>query len=270
MRGPILDGENPIFSESLGRGEDVVLVHGWAMHGGFWREFAEDLARYYRVTRLDLPGHGRSAPIDDYTPENIATWLARSAPEKAHWIGWSLGATLVLFLSGLFPERVKSIGLIAGNPKFSKDPDWPHALGNDVLDRFNQNLCEDFTGTLLRFLKIQTLGLKFSQQAYRTLKNRLYECAPPHPRALFAGVEILKFADLREQLNSVGKPVLIVLGTEDFLVPVEVGESLMALNPSAHRCVIQNAGHMPFITHREECLAEVIRFLSKQGTDSDA
>ncbi|MGH8557538.1 MAG: pimeloyl-ACP methyl ester esterase BioH [Methylococcales bacterium] len=270
MHSRIPDGKSPIFSESLGRGEDVVLVHGWAMHGGFWKEFAEELARVYRVTRLDLPGHGRSAPIDDYAPEKIATLLARSAPESAHWIGWSLGATLVLFLSGLFPERVKTIGLIAGNPKFSKDPDWPHAIKREVLDQFNRNLCEDFTGTLLRFLKFQTLGLKFSQQTYRTLKNRLNECEAPHPQALSAGVEILKFADRREQLKSAGKPVLILLGMQDSLVPVGVGESLKALNPSVDVCVIQNAGHIPFITHRDECLVEVFRFLSKQGMGSSA
>jgi pimeloyl-[acyl-carrier protein] methyl ester esterase len=267
---PEPERSNPIFSETLGCGEDVVLVHGWGMHGGFWREFAEELARCYRVTCLDLPGHGRSGPSDDYAPERIATLLARSAPAKAHWIGWSLGATLVLILSGLFPERVKSIGLVAGNPKFSRGPDWPHALTGEVLDQFHRNLCEDFRPTLLRFLKIQTLGMESPQQIYRVLKDRLNECDAPRPEALSAGVGILKSADQRERLGTSIKPVLVLLGTEDSLVPVEVGESILRLNSSVDLRVIQNAGHIPFITHRHECLAEVLRFLSKHGLESDA
>ncbi|MGH8551364.1 MAG: pimeloyl-ACP methyl ester esterase BioH [Methylococcales bacterium] len=261
---------NPIFSETLGQGEDVVLVHGWGMHGGFWREFAQGLARRYRVTCLDLPGHGLSAPIDDYAPEKIAALLAGSAPDTAHWIGWSLGATLVLFMTGLFPECVKSVGLVAGNPKFASDPDWQHALRTEVLDQFNRNLLDDFKPTLLRFLKVQTLGLESSRETYRAMKSRLNERKAPHPQALCAGVEILKCADQRERLRSLKKPVLVLLGTQDSLVPVGVSESIMRLNPSVDLCVIQNAGHIPFITHRDECLAEVLRFLSRQGANSNA
>lgn len=261
---------NPVYSETRGQGEDVVLVHGWAMHGGFWREFAEELARSYRVTCLDLPGHGRSAPIDDYAPERIVALLARSAPEEAHWIGWSLGATLVLFLSGLFPERVKTVGLIAGNPKFASDPEWQYALKRDVLDQFHRNLLENFTLTLLRFLKAQTVAMKSSAELYRTLKKRLDECASPQPEALAAGVEILKSADQREQLRTLGKPVFALLGTEDSLIPVGVKEELIKLNSAMDCRVIQDAGHIPFITHRDRCLVEVLRFLSNQRTPSHA
>ncbi len=261
---------NPVYLETQGQGQDVVLVHGWGMHGGFWREFAEELAREYRVTCVDLPGHGRSAPIDDYAPETIATLLARSAPGAAHWIGWSLGATLALFLAGLFPERVKSVGLLAGNPKFSRDPDWRQAITREVLDQFKHDLIGDCHRALLRFLNMQTFGMESSRETYRTLKTRLNECAPPDPEALCAGVEILKHADQRERLRTLNRPVLAILGTADSLVPACVSRSLLELNPMIDCCVIQGAGHIPFITHRRECLAEVLRFLKKQGLDSDA
>ncbi|MGH8552441.1 MAG: alpha/beta fold hydrolase, partial [Methylococcales bacterium] len=224
----------------------------------------------YRVTRLDLPGHGRSAAIENYAPENIATLLAEAAPKSAHWIGWSLGATLVSYLSEGFPERVKTIGLIAGNPKFSRAPDWPHAISTEVLDQFKCNVCEDFTGAILRFLKIQTFGLEYPMETYRFLKERLHECEAPEPRALSAGVDILKSADRRAQFKKLAKPIRILLGTEDSLVPVEVGEALISLNPAIEVSVIQQAGHIPFITHRERCLAEVRRFLVTHGANPNA
>jgi pimeloyl-[acyl-carrier protein] methyl ester esterase len=261
---------DPVFAETCGRGEDVVLVHGWGMHGGFWKEFARELALSYRVTSLDLPGHGHSAPIGDYSAENMAMLLSGSAPKSAHWIGWSLGATLVLVLSGLFPDRVKSLTLVAGNPKFSKAPDWPHALEKEILDVFYRNLIGDFGPSLFRFLKIQTLGLDSPRERYRALKERLNERAVPHPEALSSGVEILKHADYRERLRSLRIPVLALFGTKDSLVPVGVSGSLQKLNPSIECCIIPEAGHMPFFTHREKCLAEVFRFLGRSRVGADA
>lgn len=264
------DVQHPIFAESHGHGEEVVIVHGWGMHGGFFREFAQALSSDYRVTCLDLPGHGRSAAIQDYGPENIATLLAEAAPESAHWIAWSLGATLLLYLSELFPERVKSLVMIGANPKFSQKTDWPHAISNDVLDQFERNVRQDFSLAISRFLKIQTFGLESPFETYRLLKERTEECEAPDFKALSAGVAILKFADRRKQFENFKKALLVLLGSEDSLVPVGVGESLVALNPAIELRVIQGAGHLPFITHREQCLAEIGRFLTAQVARIDA
>lgn len=262
--------QKPLFSEVYGHGDDVVLVHGWGMHCGFWREFAQQLGQKYRVTCLDLPGHGKSPMTDDYSPENIAELLMKSAPDNAHWIGWSLGATLVLYLGEIFSERVKTIGLIAGNPKFSRCSDWLSGLENPVLDQFSMNLIQDFKSTLYRFLKVQTFGLENSRQTYRRLKDRLDECETPNPDALRYGVEILKSADRREYLRTTEKPVLVILGKRDSLVPVAVSESIVQLNSAIDPSVVSEAGHIPFVTHQEKCFEKVIRFLSRYSVDRDA
>ena len=48
--------------EYEGAGPDLVLLHGWAMHSGIWRDVRERLARHFRLHLVDLPGHGRSDP----------------------------------------------------------------------------------------------------------------------------------------------------------------------------------------------------------------
>lgn len=47
-----------LYTYTTGEGPDVVLVHGWGMHSGVWEDVVESLIDYYRVTVLDLPGHG--------------------------------------------------------------------------------------------------------------------------------------------------------------------------------------------------------------------
>jgi len=204
-----------IYAETIGQGEDVILVHGWGMHAGFWREFAALLADSYRVTSLDLPGHGRSEMIDEFSLSKVANALVKVSPEKAHWVGWSLGASIVLQLAALYPERVHTLSLIAGNPKFTKVDDWQSGLETKELDLFHDNLKQNFHITLLRFLKLQTRGMAGSKSAFQILRDRLNECEAPHARALSSGVEILKIADLRAVMAQLKHTLLILLGTED-------------------------------------------------------
>ncbi|KPL16459.1 MAG: hypothetical protein AMS26_04405, partial [Bacteroides sp. SM23_62] len=44
----------------LGKGEPVILIHGYLESLEIWNGFAEKLAEHYRVISVDLPGHGQS------------------------------------------------------------------------------------------------------------------------------------------------------------------------------------------------------------------
>ncbi|NNG13616.1 MAG: alpha/beta fold hydrolase, partial [Gammaproteobacteria bacterium] len=52
-----------LYSETIGHGPDLVLLHGWGAHSGVWAGMREALAENFSVTCIDLPGHGRS-PYD--------------------------------------------------------------------------------------------------------------------------------------------------------------------------------------------------------------
>ncbi len=47
--------------ESVGAGPPLVLLHGFALHGGLFAPVVPQLARTHRVHVVDLPGHGHSA-----------------------------------------------------------------------------------------------------------------------------------------------------------------------------------------------------------------
>ena len=64
-----------IHKEVYGTGDPIVLLHGWAMHTGVWREFAKKLAQNYQVICLDLPSHGHSDYLEKFTLENISQAL---------------------------------------------------------------------------------------------------------------------------------------------------------------------------------------------------
>ncbi|MDP3334935.1 MAG: alpha/beta fold hydrolase [Methylococcaceae bacterium] len=110
-----------IHQETYGSGKPIVLVHGWAMHTGIWRNFAKQLAQNYRVTCIDLPGHGQSEALQPFNLEQISELLANNVDiESACWLGWSLGATVVLDFARRFPERCSALILMTGNPHFTQ------------------------------------------------------------------------------------------------------------------------------------------------------
>jgi pimeloyl-[acyl-carrier protein] methyl ester esterase len=249
-------------TERFGLGPDLVLVHGWAMHSGVWRDFAERLAERVRVTLIDLPGHGLSGSLADFSLDPVAEALAGAAPERAHWLGWSLGALLASRVAELFPGRAQSLILMAGSPRFVAEPGWP-GVDSALLAQVAGNLERDFFGTLKRFIGLQTYGQENARALARRIEADLDECEPPEASALRGGLAVLQAADQREALRHSDVPALAVLGAHDRLVPKAVGPALQALAPRTEVRVLGAAAHLPFATHPEETAALVLDFVRR-------
>lgn len=249
-----------IYRETMGSGRDVVLVHGWGMHSGVWRDFAAMLAQRFRVTLLDLPGHGRSGMIGDFTLDGVGRALLQAAPERAHWLGWSLGAAVGLHLASRYPERVTSLVMLAGSARFVRGDDWPCAIETELLSQFGTDMMRDYQNTLLRFLGLQTWGLEDARTILKQLRERVAECAPPDREALRATLAILNCVDLRGALPNLRVPLLLIMGRRDRLAPAAAGPAMRALAPSAELHILEGAAHVPFLTHPEECASLIMNF----------
>ena len=78
------------------------------------------------------------------------------------------------------------------------------------------------------------------------------------------GLEILKTADLRTVLVDTQLPVLMILGTRDTLVPVEMAEAIIWLAPDVNVEIIEEAGHVPFLSHPDSVLERMRPFMEQQ------
>lgn len=252
-----------IHTETFGAGKSIVLVHGWAMHSGIWRSFAKELAKGYRVTLVDLPGHGLSEVIAPFTLEAISKALAEAVSiESSCWLGWSLGAEVALEIAHRFPGRVSKLILLAGSPCFIRCDSWP-GLDVQVLDSFAENLKQDSQSTLLKFLALQIKGLADQEAVLQELKTLVFDCPAPDPRTLQEGLAILKYSDLRAVFANLKIPAAAILGGLDTLIPVAVGVNMRDLLPEMDVIVIDRAGHVPFLSHPQAVLESVRQFMSK-------
>lgn len=242
------------YYERAGRGPDVLLVHGWGLHGGIWADFGAVLTDNARVTRVDLPGHGRSEAIAAYTLDELADTLADLCSAPVIAIGWSLGALAVLSLAQRFPARVRGMILFGATPRFVTAPDWPCAVTPSLLHQFADALACDYRGTLARFLTLQLGSAQAERALLKRLRAEVLEQAEPSVAGLCAGLALLEHTDLRPVLTTIDTPTLVIHGGRDRLAPPAAGSFLAGALPRARLCELPDAGHAPFLSHIAECL----------------
>lgn len=252
-----------VYSETTGAGRDLVLLHGWGMNLAVWSSISARLATHYRVTVLELPGHGAS----DYDPQSAALddWTLaclQAAPAQADWIGWSLGGQLAVRAALLAPERVGRLLLVASSPRFVRADDWQQAVPEATLRQFAETLRNNPRQTLSRFLSLQVQGDDQARQTLRLLRQESEQRPAPDARALRHGLELLLQVDLRSQLAALNCRSLWLLGERDTLVPAAVASELQYLlgGLGAVR-LLPGSAHAPFLSHPEQSLAALQEFL---------
>ena len=237
-----------IFIKQQGQGEPIILLHGWGFSGEVWNDIAQQLAQNWRVYQVDLPGHGHSS-LCAYTLPILTEQLAANLPKNAVWIGWSLGGLLAMAMARWRPAWVRALVLISTSPRFITDKDWPHAIKLSVLQQFSKLLQTHRLVTLQRFLALQVKGSDNALQQRRTLNAFLENTTLPHPEALRAGLALLQNTDLRPELSQIYCPALLCLGKRDTIVPASVGADCQQYWPNLQPIYIEQAAHVPFLSH---------------------
>lgn len=245
---------------ATGDGPDIVLLHGWGLHGGVWAGIAARLTASYRVWVPDLPGHGRSAPLPAVTLSDWADAVRAVVPAPAIWVGWSLGALVALAVAARAPQAVMKLALIGATPRFTTAPDWRCAVAPAVLAQFGEDLETRYAATLTRFLTLQFGRSDADRAALRRLRTMTVR-VQPKPQALRTGLELLASTDLRPQLSAIAVPALVLHGSRDRLAPPPAAAFLARSLARARLETIDGAAHAPFLTHPDVCGAKLTEFL---------
>lgn len=252
-----------LFFEQVGQGPDLVLLHGWGVHGGIFDSVCAQLSQHFRITNIDLPGFGRSPMAnEDYSLSLLTQQILDVAPPKAHYLGWSLGGLLATSIALNHPERVDRLITVASSPHFLVKDDWPFAMKASVLENFVSLLEEDYEATLIRFLAIQTMGSETQKQDIQKLKETVFIHGRPAKKALQGGLNILYDTDLREALAQLQVPLLRIYGRLDSLVPIGAAHEIQKIVPDSESFVFRKASHGPFLSHNQEFCDLVKRFLN--------
>ncbi len=252
---------NALSIETRGRGtQPLVLIHGWAMHGGVFAPLVEVLAERCTLYLVDLPGHGRSR--DSTLPLELDAVVAAvvAATPAATWLGWSLGGLFALHAACTRPAQVRALAMVCATPRFVSAPDWPHGMPAATFEAFASDLDRDWRDTVERFLALEVLGDARAQADLRRLRADLFARGEPDPAALAAGLALLARSDLRSQLPELAVPSRWIAGRRDRLVPSA------ALRAAATACggafaELEHAAHAPFLGHADAVATALVPLL---------
>jgi pimeloyl-[acyl-carrier protein] methyl ester esterase len=255
-------------AEVSGRGRrDLVLLHGWGMNLKVWDGLAESLARRFRVIAIDLPGHGRS-DWDGVTYTQAAqTFRVHEtlAPltTRYHLLGWSLGGQFALDLAAAMPAGIERLILVATTPRFLAGPGWRFGVKEAALERLAAQVRADPQEAVKGFIRQQARGLarRTTGQVLSWLSTAIARGGAAHPEALRWGLERLRQGDLRVQLSQVRAPTLVIAGQDDRITPPGASRALAAALPKASFRQLRGAGHVPFLSNRDQFLAALDGFL---------
>lgn len=256
-----------LYVEVNGSGGDIILLHGWGMHGGVWGEFQQLLSPCHKVHTIDLPGYGFSRGVkSDYKLSSftnvIEDYIDKNIKSEVTLVAWSLSGLIALDLVARKITKIKNIVFIASTPCFTQKESWQHGIEKTIFHNFAYDLEQNYKKTLQRFLSLQTRGSDIANQDLRKLKNKLNERSEPHIDALKQGLKILSEQDLRTG-NKYTTPALVLLGEKDTLVPVGVKSEFEKMFSNIEVEVLENVGHAPFITRAVHCSERIKKFINE-------
>ena len=248
-----------------GSGPPLVLLHGWAMHGGIFAPLVEALRAQRTLHVVDLPGHGHNR--DCGVPlqlEAFARAVLDAVPD-APWCGWSLGGLVALHAASKHPERIPALAMVCATPKFVVAEDWPQGMPRQVFAGFAAGLRDDWRGTIDRFIALEAFGSDHMREELRMLRDAVLARGEPATHVLAEGLRVLEDSDLRAALPALSVPSLWIAGRRDRLVNPQAMRTSADIAPDARFVQVEHAGHAPFLTHADEVAGALLGFLAEQG-----
>jgi non-heme chloroperoxidase len=262
-----------LYYEDHGQGQPVVLIHGYPLDGASWeRQTAVLLDAGYRVITYDRRGFGKSSqPTQGYEYDTFAADLNVLLTEldlsDAVLVGFSMGTGEVArYLSTYGSGRVsKAVFLGSLEPFMLKTEDNPDGVPQDVFDGLLSAVKEDRYAFFTEFFKNffntdDTLGSRLSEEALRASwatasKSSAYASWAAQPTWL---------TDFRADIPKIDVPALIVHGTADNILPIDVtGRRFREALPAADYVEIEGAPHGMLWTHAQEINEALLAFLKK-------
>jgi pimeloyl-ACP methyl ester carboxylesterase len=238
-----------IYFEEYGKGDPVVMVHGFASRAdhNWGADWFNALAPHYRVVALDCRGHGKSGKPHDpaaYAGETMGEDVIRLMDhlgiKRTRIMGYSMGGRIVTGLLMLHPDRLRAavvggIGAVSATaPSFSRQP-IVDALLAENLSAVKDQRAREFR--------------QFAEATGNDLKA-LAACM---------GSNRDDFTAERIAAQKIRVPVMIVIGTKDLLVgnPKLLHESI----PGSKLVMLEGRDHLsaPFDKLYKEAVLEFFK-----------
>lgn len=246
-----------------GKGEPLMLLHGFGANKDNFVRVARYLTLHYRVVIPDHIGFGESAkpPQGDYAPRAQAERLRALARAlgmpQLHLGGNSMGGHIALTYAALFPAEVKSLWLLAPGGVWSAPPSEMRkriegSARNPMIVRNEEEFAQLVAGVTAVPLPIPRRFLDVVAQ--ERIRNHALE------ERIF---KQLAADSVEARVRGLRTPALIVWGAQDrVLHPGSAGILNMLLTRS-EVVLMPGVGHLPMFEQPEKSALDYLQFRAR-------
>ena len=259
-------------TDSGGDGRPVVLIHGWPLAGASWSEQVPALTDAgYRVITYDRRGFGASDKPEtgygyDELTSDTAALLEQLDLRDATLVGFSMGGgEAVRYVAQHGPDRVRSIVLAGAVPPYllETDDNPDGGLSDEDVTEMQDGVRQDRQGFLDGFTRDFFSADGELRVTEEQRQEALALAAPARDEAVLACIDSFARTDFRGDLEAISLPTLVIHGSADAIVPLEVsGERTARALPQAELVVVEGGPHGFNVSHADELNRALLEFLA--------
>ncbi len=246
-----------IHYSDVGKGDAIVLLHGFLESLEMWDEFSKELKKDFRVICIDLPGFGASEMIAEiHSMEMFADCvkavLDHLGISDCVMIGHSMGGYVSLEFAEKHP--LKGLGIFHS-----------HASGDDPEKKKNRNraisvIKQNHVGFIKEFIPdlFANENVKKFSKEIKILKERAGRISK---EAILAAMVGMRDRESKlEVLSKIDVPVLFIAGKQDIHIPLAKVMENSTIPKHSEILVLGNIAHMGFLEAKDECLRKIRYF----------
>jgi pimeloyl-ACP methyl ester carboxylesterase len=251
---------------------DLVFVPGYVTHLELqwaipdFASFLERLASFSRLIRFDKRGTGMSDPVSgaptlETRMDDVRAVMDAVGSRRAAFYGLSEGAAMSLLFAATHPERTAALVVRSAFPRRMWAPDYPWGQTEEEYEREVEGALRVFGPREQAKEAVGTLGRFTDAEAASLLQMLRYGASPGALEALH---RMNREIDVRSVLPTVRVPTLILHGSDDAFVPVEVARYVASQIPTGRVVELPGVGHLALGNPAASLVAEEVeRFLKE-------
>jgi non-heme chloroperoxidase len=254
-----------------GKGNPVILIHGWPLSGDMWEYQIESLVNSgHRVVVYDRRGFGKSSrPWDGYDydtmTDDLKALIDQLQLDNITLVGFSMGGgEVVRYFSRHGGKGVSKAVLISSvTPYLLKTDSNPDGVPKDIFDGMAEDMKKDriafLDGFGKTFFGVTLLNKPVSSDLLEYYKS---VASMASPRATLECAKAFSTTDFRSEMASVKVPTLIIHGDADKTVPIDpTGKEAAKAIADNQFVIYEGAPHGLFYTEKERLNQDLLTFL---------
>ena len=239
-----LAGAPELACDVIGEGPPVVFLHGIGGNRANWTRQLHALAPEFTAMAWDARGYGDSDDVPGdrrftHFADDLARLLDQQGIEKAHLVGLSMGARILLTFAPRHAERIATLTLCDCFYGFNAMSDEKRSEFMDLREKplLEGKTFADLAPTLVESLVSPNCPPEIAAELFDSIVKLRAE---PYLKTLRATTVF----DALAALEDIDVPVQLIFGEHDRLTPPSIGEEMVGLIADARLTVLEGAGHL--------------------------